>query len=94
MTTKKKRLRLLVKSPKGGRFTAKQVRDALKALEKKLTLSVGDKIYIETSWYIDHGEDDVQGGLATVSAVRVEKYGTFVEVKEVPGSGYNLDVLM
>lgn len=38
MTIKKKRLRPLVKTPKGGRFTAKQVRDALKALEKKLTL--------------------------------------------------------
>jgi hypothetical protein len=53
---------------------------------------VGDLIYVSTRLYIDHGEDDVQGGLATVKAiVREPKYtqagnDLFIEVEEIPQS--------
>lgn len=95
MTTKKKKLRPLVKPPKGGRFSLKKIRDALKAVEKeKANLKVGDTIYIGTTMYIDHGQDDVRGGKATVSKIVVEPYATFIEVKEVPGHGWNLDILL
>ncbi len=34
-----------------------------------LKVRVGDKIYVPTSWYIDRGEDDFEGGIATVKRV-------------------------
>jgi len=51
--------------------------------------SVGDQIYVPTSWYIDRGEDDVHGGLATV----VEVKDSFVTVAELPGRSFNWDWL-
>jgi len=60
-------------------------------------LKVGDKIYIRTSLSIDHGQDDVSGGLATVakitSGISAGKKTPFVEVKEVPGTSYNWEIL-
>ena len=54
--------------------------------------SVGEDIYVETRWSIDHGEDDVQGGLGEVTKIE-HKYGShFVYVKEVP-NGYNWGLL-
>lgn len=54
--------------------------------------SVGDLIYIQTAMYIDHGEDDILGGLATVTKVTREDRvngGTWaVAVKEVPNVYY------
>jgi hypothetical protein len=53
---------------------------------------VGDKIYVESHFYISRGSDDVTGGLATVTRVdrTYEKYGNlFVEVAEHPGHSYN-----
>jgi hypothetical protein len=55
---------------------------------------VGDTIYVDTRMYIDHGEDDMQGGRATISKVNVGKYGTFVEVKELPNDSFNYYLLM
>lgn len=62
---------------------------------------VGDKIYVPTSMSIDHGEDDVQGGLATVSKVVEHVIGGkpawFVEVRELPGifnRRWSFDVLV
>jgi hypothetical protein len=49
----------------------------------------GDVIYIPGALYIDHGEDDVAGGMATVSEVETKYGSTFVSVAEVPGRGYN-----
>lgn len=44
--------------------------------------------------YLDHGEDDVDGGLATVSkAGPWNGSGWFIEVKEHPGHSYNWDCL-
>lgn len=64
-------------------------------------MKLGDKIYIPTSLYIDRGEDDVQGGLATISRIEHSRHlpeghinRTFIYVKEVPGHGYNLSVLL
>jgi hypothetical protein len=60
----------------------------------------GDVLYIESSFYIDHGEDDVQGGKATVDRVLykpipanpVNEY--MVTFREVPGVQYNLTMLL
>ncbi len=60
----------------------------------------GEKIYIHTSLYLDHGEDDVHGGLATISNVELnpncpqESNRIYIQVKEVPGVSYNYWVLM
>jgi hypothetical protein len=65
--------------------------------DPKVAPKVGDIVYVRTSMYIDHGEDDVVGGLAHVEEV---KYGTsagkptpFVTVREHPGRGYNWEML-
>lgn len=61
---------------------------------------VGEKIYIPTSLYLDHGEDDVHGGLATISGVEYdpdcpnEINRIFVSVEEVPGRLYNYQLLL
>ena len=60
--------------------------------------SVGDDIYVGTSMYIDHGEDDVCGGLAEVTKVEIGMSGgnpktPFISVKEHPGRGYNWEML-
>ncbi len=58
---------------------------------------VGDTIYVPTSLYIDHGEDDVVGGLATVtnviSGISAGRPTPFISVKEHPGNGYNWHML-
>ena len=61
----------------------------------------GMKVYIPTSMYISHGQDDVAGGIATVEKI---EFSTFLEpehynycmvvVKEVPGRGFNWNYLM
>lgn len=51
--------------------------------------SVGMDIYIDSSFFIDHGEDDVRGGRAEVLAVKKEHGHYFVEVCELPGHSYN-----
>jgi len=55
---------------------------------------VGDKIYIPSELYIGHGEDDIAGGVATVSKIDVsdcpnEYNRIFISVKELPGNKYN-----
>jgi len=55
---------------------------------------VGDPIYIPSEGYIGHGEDDVAGGLATISKVDIsdcknEYNRIFVSVEEVPSCKYN-----
>ncbi len=59
---------------------------------------VGDKIYVNSSFYISHGSDDFVGGLATISKVYQGISGGektwFVEIKERPGSGYNYEMLV
>jgi hypothetical protein len=52
---------------------------------------IGDYIYVETSMYIDHGEDDVVGGLAQVTEVVPSMSGgnpncLFVSFAQYPGS--------
>ena len=60
---------------------------------------VGDDIYVPTRMYIDHGEDDVDGGLAEVIKVELSMSAgdpkcPFVTVKEHPNSSYNWKCLM
>ena len=56
-------------------------------------VKVGDKIYIPSRCFISHGEDDVMGGLATITKVvehtNVGQICQFVEVAEVLGTSYN-----
>lgn len=59
----------------------------------------GDSIYIPTSLYTDRGEDDVQGGLATIKDVVVKECSNpintvFITVEEVSGHSYNWHTLM
>jgi hypothetical protein len=59
---------------------------------------VGSDIYVGTSLYIDHGEDDFQGGLCTIKhkemSTSAGKPTWFVTVKERPGVSYNWEILM
>jgi hypothetical protein len=61
---------------------------------KKWTPKVGDYIYVQTHLYIDHGEDDVVGGLAQVTKVKPSMSGgdpntLFVSVAQHGGNSYN-----
>ena len=61
---------------------------------KKWTPKVGDYIYVQTHLYIDHGEDDVVGGLAQVTKVYKSMSGgdpntVFVQTAQHPGGGSN-----
>lgn len=59
---------------------------------------IGSKIYIDSSYHISRGSDDVTGGLATISKISKSMSGGkmewFIEVKEVPNSGYNYAILI
>ena len=61
-------------------------------------MKIGDKIYVDSHFYIDHGEDDVVGGLATVSHITESnsngKKCLFVAVEEHPGVLYNWDQVL
>ena len=58
---------------------------------------VGDVIYVRTSLYIDHGEDDVEGGLAVVTKVEegisAGEKTPFVATAQHPGDNYNWKML-
>jgi len=78
-------------------------RDYLKAelQEKKIKSTdapkVGDDIYVGSSYYIDHGEDDFEGGLCKVTQVSLGtsagKKVPFICIKERPGHSYNWEYL-
>ena len=59
---------------------------------------VGDKIYVDSSFYISHGEDDFVGGLATISGVSKGMSAGddtwFVSIVERPGHEYNYEILV
>jgi hypothetical protein len=55
---------------------------------------IGDYIYVATSLYIDHGEDDVVGGLGQVTGIKPMMSGgdpntLFVAVAQHPGDSRN-----
>lgn len=56
-------------------------------------IAVGDRIWVGTSLYMSHGEDDFIGGRATVASVKDGMNGgvmePFVTVAERPGTSYN-----
>lgn len=56
-------------------------------------VDIGDVIVVPSYLYIDRGEDDVCGGLATVVRMKVEWGSRWVYVNEVPGRGYNWDII-
>jgi hypothetical protein len=53
---------------------------------------VGDKIYVNSSFYLSHGVDDFAGGIATVSkvgeALNAGKKVHVVSIVERPNHGY------
>jgi hypothetical protein len=61
-------------------------------MDKKMVPAIGQEIYVPTSLYISHGEDDVLGGRATVMSVSEEKLGNrivhCITVKEHPSVTY------
>ena len=81
----------------------KTLRDDLKAeLEKKelkklKAPKVGNLVYVGSSYYIDHGEDDFEGGLCKITHVKLDtsagKKVPFISVKERPGHSYNWEYL-
>jgi hypothetical protein len=58
---------------------------------------VGQIIYVPSALYIDHGEDDRQGGRAKVTkvttAISAGKPTPFVTVEPFPATSFNWDVL-
>lgn len=57
----------------------------------------GDVIYVHSAFYIDHGWDDVAGGLALVTecqpGVSAGETVPFVNVAQHPGRKYNWKIL-
>jgi hypothetical protein len=60
------------------------------------TPTKGEKIYVPTAWYIDHGEDDFEGGVATIKDIHLNKHlpdhhvnYMMVSIEERPGTQYN-----
>jgi len=61
----------------------------------------GDKIYVGTKMSISNGENDVKGGLATISSIidnpnlpNGHYNKTSVTVEELPGHSYNVNNLI
>lgn len=66
----------------------------------QLVMKKGDKIYIPSALYIDHGEDDIQGGWAIVESIKTDEglpkdnsNRTFVTVEGIDVS-YNINYLL
>lgn len=59
---------------------------------------VGSLIYIKSSYYIDHGQDDFNGGICKIDQIQTSisagKPTWFVSVKERPGHFYNYEILI
>ena len=58
-----------------------------------MALKIGDTIYVESAFFLDHGEDDFVGGRATVSDIKNDVSGgkmtLFVQIEERPGHWLN-----
>ena len=61
---------------------------------------VGDKIYVPSSYYVYRGEDDFEGGIATVSKIEHSKHlpkdhinYTMVGIEGRPSTMYNWRIL-
>ncbi len=59
---------------------------------------IGEDVYIGTSLYIDHGEDDFEGGLCEIIGIQdgisAGEKAIYVRVKEDPFSWHNWSFLM
>ena len=70
--------------------------DNMKKASAKIP-KVGQKIYVDSHYYISHGSDDDEGGIATIESIKESISGgkkcIFVTVKEHPGSSYNWEFL-
>jgi hypothetical protein len=68
---------------------------AIRALPNWRPPEVGARIVVPSSYYIDHGEDDFTGGMATVAAISYDALcgnaynRLMVEIKERPGWSKN-----
>ncbi len=55
---------------------------------------IGQEIYVGSELYLNHGLDDLQGGLTQVIEVVQDEHGHWwVEVEVSPGEKYNWDYL-
>ena len=64
----------------------------MKKAKKKF--KVGDDIYVPTSLYLSHGEDDFHGGLCKIIGIGEEHGWKWVRVKERPTTKYGYDGLI
>ena len=53
-----------------------------------MTPKVGQKIYVNSAFYLSHGSDDVVGGIATVTSVSIQGKNIMITVAEHPGVAY------
>ena len=60
---------------------------------EKWDIGPGDELYVGDSWSIDHGEDDMDGGIAVVKRVYKQGITTFVEFVGL-GHVLNLDFVL
>ena len=62
--------------------------------DKEITIpKVGDQVYVDTSLYVTHGEDDFIGGLCEVISVKKDKKNIWITVKEEPDTQHNWSYL-
>ena len=58
--------------------------------DKEITVpKVGDQVYLDTSLYVTHGEDDFIGGLCEVISVEKHEKNIWITVKEEPDTQHN-----
>lgn len=54
-------------------------------------MKIGDKIFVPTRGFLSRGQDDIQGGEATVSEIFDDG---FISVKEIPVTRWGIEYLM
>jgi len=54
-------------------------------------MKIGDKIFVPSRGFLSHGQDDTQGGEATVSEIFDDG---FISVKEIPVTRCGIEYLM
>lgn len=75
--------------------------DELKSKKQYIEPKIGDTIYIGSSFYISHGEDDFKGGKCIINKIEFSKYFPkehcnycMIGIEENPGSMYNYSYLL
>lgn len=61
----------------------------VKLLDAHSTPAVGDVIYVSSAYYMDHGQDDVCGGLAQITKTQMRGDDIFISIEQHPGRMLN-----